>query len=61
MLETNKDSESELRAGLGFRDAVALVVGTIIGTGIFIKAAIMAQQAGSVAAVILAWIVAAFI
>jgi APA family basic amino acid/polyamine antiporter len=61
MLETNKDSESELRAGLGFRDAVALVVGTIIGTGIFIKAAIMAQQAGSVAAVILAWIVAAFL
>lgn len=54
-------SEHELRAGLGFKDAVALVVGTIIGTGIFIKAAIMAQQAGSVSAVILAWIVAAFL
>ena len=54
-------SEHELRAGLGFKDAVALVVGTIIGTGIFIKAAIMAQQAASVGAVILAWIVAAFL
>ena len=38
-------SEPELYAGLGFKDAVSLVVGTIIGTGIFIKAAIMAQQA----------------
>lgn len=54
-------SEPELYAGLGFKDAVSLVVGTIIGTGIFIKAAIMAQQAGSVSAVILAWIVAAFL
>ena len=52
-------SEPELEAGLGFKDAVSLVVGTIIGTGIFIKAAIMAQQAGSVTAVILAWLVAA--
>jgi APA family basic amino acid/polyamine antiporter len=54
-------SEPELYAGLGFKDAVSLVVGTIIGTGIFIKAAIMAQQAGSVGAVLLAWIVAAFL
>lgn len=52
-------SEPELQPGLGFKDAVSLVVGTIIGTGIFIKAAIMAQQAGSVTAVILAWLVAA--
>jgi len=51
--------ERELRAGLGFKEAVALVVGTIIGTGIFIKAAIMAQLAGSISAVILAWVAAA--
>lgn len=58
---TSVQPESQLQACLGFKDAVALVVGTIIGTGIFIKAAIMAQQAGSVAAVIIAWLVAAFL
>lgn len=49
----------KLRQGLGLRDAVALVVGTIIGTGIFLKAAVMAQLAGSIGAVMLAWVVAA--
>ena len=47
--------------GLGFREAVSLVIGTIIGTGIFLKAAVMAQLAGSVTAVLLAWVVAALL
>ena len=50
---------NNLLAGLGLREAVSLVVGTIIGTGIFLKAAVMAQLAGSVTAVLLAWVVAA--
>jgi APA family basic amino acid/polyamine antiporter len=39
------------------RDATALVVGSIIGTGIFIKTAGMAALAGSPGWVLLAWIV----
>jgi len=55
------ESKQELHKGLGFKDAVALVVGTIIGTGIFIKAAIMAQLAGSISAVVIAWVAAALL
>src|SRR5262245_47643156 len=38
--------------------ATALVVGSIIGTGVFFKAAIMSQQVGSPALVLAAWLVA---
>lgn len=51
--------DAKLLQGLGFREAVSLVAGTIIGTGIFLKAAVMAQLAGSVAGVLAAWVVAA--
>lgn len=43
--------------GLGPWHAAALVVGTIIGTGVFLKAAPMAQRAGAPAWVLLAWAV----
>jgi APA family basic amino acid/polyamine antiporter len=46
---------------LGPWGALALVAGTIIGTGIFIKAAVMAQMAGSITSVFLAWVVAALL
>ncbi len=36
----------------------ALVIGSIIGTGVFFKAAIMSQQVGSPALVLAAWLVA---
>jgi APA family basic amino acid/polyamine antiporter len=45
---------AELRRSLGFRDAAALVVGTIIGTGVFLKASPMAAAVGSPVAVITA-------
>lgn len=48
----------KLVRGLGFIDATAIVVGSIIGTGIFLKTAIMAQGVGSPWYVLLAWIVA---
>jgi APA family basic amino acid/polyamine antiporter len=48
-------------ARLGPWGALSLVVGTIIGTGIFIKAAVMTQSAGSITGVILAWMVAALL
>lgn len=47
-----------LLRGLSLVDATSLLVGTIIGTGIFLKAAIMAQTLGSSWFVLLAWITA---
>ncbi len=52
------DSRTELVRGLNLRDTTALVIGTIIGTGVFLKAAVMAQQVGAPAWVLLAWVVA---
>lgn len=48
----------ELVRGLSLRDTIALVVGTIIGTGVFLKTARMAQAVGSPSWVLLAWLVA---
>jgi len=49
---------SELRRGLGLTDAVALVVGTVIGTGVFLKTATMTQSLGSPIWVMAAWLFA---
>ena len=43
---------------LGFKESFAIVVGSIIGTGVFLKTAVMAQDAGSPFYVLLAWLVA---
>jgi APA family basic amino acid/polyamine antiporter len=45
----------ELIRGLGPWQAAALVVGTIIGTGVFLKTAVMAQLCGSPEWVLAAW------
>ncbi len=50
--------KTQLVRGLVFRDTTALVVGTIIGTGVFLKTAKMAQAVGSPQLVLLAWIAA---
>jgi len=47
----------ELVRGLGPWSSAAIVVGTMIGTGIFLKPAEMAADAGSVSIVFAAWIV----
>lgn len=49
------DGDAGLRRGLGTWSAMALVVGTIIGTGVFLKAGVMAQRAGSPSWVLAAW------
>lgn len=54
---TELTNESLVRR-LGQKEATALVVGTVIGTGVFLKAAIMASQTGAVLWVLFAWIVA---
>jgi basic amino acid/polyamine antiporter, APA family len=43
---------------LGFKESFAIVVGSMIGTGVFLKTAVMAQEAGSPLYVLLAWLVA---
>ncbi|MCI0350864.1 MAG: amino acid permease [Acidobacteriales bacterium] len=51
-------SEPQLVRGLTLTHTIALVVGTVIGTGVFLKAAIMAQAVGTPYLVLAAWLVA---
>lgn len=53
---TENSSNVQLARGLGFRESVSIVVGTIIGTGIFMKTAVMSQTVGSPMMVLLAWL-----
>ena len=43
---------------LGFKESFAIVAGSMIGTGVFLKTAVMAQEAGSPLYVLLAWLLA---
>src|SRR5919202_6142705 len=52
------ETKNSLLRGLTLTDSVALVVGTVIGTGVFLKSAVMAQQLGTPALVLLAWLAA---
>jgi APA family basic amino acid/polyamine antiporter len=54
----NTPGPPQLLRGLTLTDTTALVVGTVIGTGVFIKSAIMAQDAGSPVLVLAAWVAA---
>ena len=49
-------SDVSLVRSLGLKEAAALVIGTVVGTGVFIQAAGMTQQAGSATWVLLAWV-----
>ncbi|HEY0767836.1 MAG TPA: amino acid permease [Steroidobacteraceae bacterium] len=51
-------SDLQLRRDLTLAHATSLVVGIIIGTGIFLKSASMAQAVGTPALVLAAWVVA---
>lgn len=48
----------QLLRRLGFKESFAIVVGSVIGTGIFLKTAVMAQEAGAPLYVLLAWLAA---
>src|SRR6202451_3067132 len=50
--------EQSLKPGLSLFDSVALVAGSMIGSGIFIVSADIARQVGSPAALLAVWIVA---
>jgi len=48
----------ELKKNIGLRPAISIVIGSVIGAGIFMKPATMAGQLGSPTLLILVWIVA---
>jgi APA family basic amino acid/polyamine antiporter len=52
------EAKHSLLRALTLTDAVCVVVGTVIGTGVFLKTALMAQQLGSPVLVLLAWVAA---
>ncbi|SRR5579883_214505 len=54
------DKDRQLIRGLDFTGTTALVVGSMIGTGVFFKASVMAQEVGSPGMVMMAWVVAGF-
>lgn len=53
-----EDSESPLVRGLSAWDTTALVVGSVIGSGVFLKAGAMAQEVSSPLQLIGAWVAA---
>lgn len=55
---SQSSSSQSLVRGLTLFDTTALVIGTVIGTGVFIKAAVMSQTVGTPMLVLLAWIAA---
>ncbi len=50
--------QTKLIRGLTLTDSIAIVIGTIIGTGVFLKTATMSQLVGSPTWVLVAWVVA---
>lgn len=50
--------KNQLIRGLGLIDSTAIVIGTIIGTGVFLKTATMTQYMGSAFWVLLVWVIA---
>ncbi|MBO9667621.1 MAG: amino acid permease [Bdellovibrio sp.] len=54
----SNSQDSELKRSLGLTPSISLVIGTIIGTGVFLKAAIMSQYLGNSTWVLIAWVVA---
>jgi APA family basic amino acid/polyamine antiporter len=52
------EADKGLIHGLSLTSATSLVMGTMIGTGVFFKAAVMVQQVGSPLLVLAAWAVA---
>src|SRR5947207_6227208 len=61
MLKTTTTKETGLVKGLGLMDATTLVVGSMIGSGIFIVAADISRQVQSPGLLIMTWVVTALL
>lgn len=59
-LETYEEKEI-LKKELGLLEAISIVIGVVIGSGIFFKPAIVAKNAGAPGLGILAWVVGGII
>ena len=57
-MATDQIDKTSLIRGLGLLAAVSIIVGNVIGTGVFLKARVMTCNVGSPAWVIIAWIAA---
>lgn len=57
-MNQGNSSEQQLVRGLTLSHTVALAIGAVIGNGIFLKSAVMAQSVGSPGWVLAAWVVA---
>src|SRR5258708_40264922 len=55
------DDKTSLVRGLTASDTMLLVIGTVIGTGVALKSAGMAQEVGSHLLVLAAWVAAGFL
>jgi APA family basic amino acid/polyamine antiporter len=55
---TNPDSPSQLPRYIGFKAATAILIGSVIGSGVFMKPSSMAAELGSPVWMSIAWIIA---
>ena len=55
---SNTDDKYKLIRGLGLLAAVSVIIGNVIGTGVFLKARVMTCNVGSPGWVIAAWVAA---
>ena len=53
------ETETELRRDLGRATAIAVVIGTVVGSGIFIAPSLVLGRVGSPAMALLVWLVRA--
>jgi APA family basic amino acid/polyamine antiporter len=60
-VNSSKNNNEELVRGLGLVTTVAIVVGAVIGSGIFKKPTVMAQSLGSPELILLIWVIAGVI
>ncbi|MEO7673383.1 MAG: amino acid permease [Pyrinomonadaceae bacterium] len=58
---SNADDRYKLIRGLGLLAAVSVIIGNVIGTGVFLKARVMTCNVGSPTWVLTAWIAAGFL
>jgi APA family basic amino acid/polyamine antiporter len=58
MTPSRIESAPQLHRGLTLAHTISLVAGAVIGTGVFLKATVMAQTVGSPGLVLLAWVIA---
>ncbi len=55
------DNSTSLKKTIGFFPALATVMGTVIGTGVFFKAAAVTEYTGTVSMALFAWLLGGLI